>query len=168
VKQHGYVTTHDVSRIGIPEDVVTGLVDRGHLVVITQGLYWLHGAPQTRWRALAEAVFRVGPGAALSHDAVLALHELVEHKLDRIRVSNPHPVRVHLPNHIEVYQHRVEATDLIAYRGIPSTTIARALLDCRSLLTAELLVHAADGAVERGLLLRRERHAVVEALEAGI
>jgi hypothetical protein len=72
-----------------------------------------------------------------------------------------------LPRHIEVVRRRVDPADLTAYRGIPSTTVARALVDCRPLLRPGLLVDAADEAVDRGLLLRRERHAVLDALEVG-
>jgi predicted transcriptional regulator of viral defense system len=166
VEQHGYVTTQDVGRLGIPDDVLGPLVDRGDLVLVTDGLYRLDGAPRTRWHTFAEAVLRVGPGAVLSHDAVLALHDLVEHRPDRVRVTTPHPVHRRLPQYLEVHHRRVEPADLTTYRGIPSATVARALLDCRPLLAAHLLVHAAEEAVERGLLLRRERHAVLERLEA--
>lgn len=166
VEQHGYVTARDVGRLGIPADVLDRLVDRGDLVLVTDGLYRLDGVPQSRWHAFAEAVLRAGPGAVLSHDAVLALHDLVEHRPDRVRVTTPHPVRHRLPQHIEVHHRRVDPADLTAYRGIPSTTVARALLDCRRFLAAHLLVHAAEEAVGRGLLLRRERHAVLERLEA--
>lgn len=166
VEQHGYVTAHDVTRLGIPVRVLDQLLGRGELVLVTRGLYRLDGVPRTRWHAFAEAVLRVGRGAALSHDAVLALHDLVEYDPERVRVSAPHPVPGRLPQHIEVHRRRVDPADLTAYRGIPSTTIARALLDCRPLLASGLLADAAEEAVERGLLLRRERHAVLDLLQA--
>jgi predicted transcriptional regulator of viral defense system len=169
VEQHGYVSAHDVTRLGIPGAVLAGLIERGDLLPVAKNLYRLDGVPQTRWHAFAEAVLRVGHGAALSHDAVLALHDLVEHDPDRVRVSSPRPPgkRAPLPRHIEVLHRTVGPEDLTAYRGIPSTTVARALLDCRPLLAAGLLAQAAEQAVEHGLLLRRERHAVLDALEAG-
>lgn len=166
VEQHGYVTAQDVTRLGIPGEVLAELVEAGELALVADDLYRLDGVPRTRWHSFAEAVLRVGHGAALSHDAVLALHDLVEHDPDRVRVTAPHPVGRRLPRHIEVHQRRVAFEDLTAYRGIPSTTIARALLDCRALLAAGLLMDAAEEAVGRGLLLRRERHAVLERLEA--
>lgn len=165
VERHGYVTGHDVTRLGIPRKILEGLVHQGELVLVTDDLYRLDGVPKTRWHTFAEAVLRVGHGAALSHDAVLALHDLVEHGPDRVRVITPQPLRGQLPRHIEVHRRRVDSADLTTYRGIPSTTISRALLDCRSLLAAELLAHAAEAAVERGLLLRRERHRVLESID---
>lgn len=167
VEQHGYVTGRDITRLGIPGDVLDRLVDRGELVPVSPDLFRLDGAPHTRWHTFAEAVLRVGEGAVLSHDAVLALHDLAEHDPERVRVSSPHPAPGRLPRHIEVLHRRVGMEDLTTYRGIPSTTVARALLDCRLLLAAELLARAAEDAVERGLLLRRERHAVLDALEVG-
>jgi len=164
VERHGYVTAHDVARLGIPRKVLADLVDAGELVRVTDGLYRLDGIPKTRWHTFAEAVLRAGHGAALSHDAVLALHGLVEHDPGRVRVIAPGPVHDRLPQHIEVHHCQVDPADLTAYRGILSTTISRALLDCRPLLAAALLVHAADEAVGRGLLLRRERNAVLECL----
>lgn len=167
VEQHGYVTAHNVSRLGIPVDLLAHLIERGDLLPVSTGLYRLGGVPHTRRRTFAEAVLRVGHGAVLSHDAVLALHDLIEQEPDRVRLSAPYPVSGPLPRHIEVHHRRVDTADLTAYQGIPSTTITRALIDCRALLAAGLLVQAAARAVEQGLLLRRERHAVLDALDIG-
>jgi predicted transcriptional regulator of viral defense system len=170
VERHGFVTRQDTLRLGIPDDVLSDLISSGDLEPVTGGLFRLPGVPHSRRNAFAEAVLRVGHGAFLSHDAVLALHDLTDHEPTAVRVSTPHPATHDtpegLPDHIEVVHRSVPAEDLTTYRGIRSTTVTRALLDCRPLLAAELLVEAAERAVERGLLLRRERHAVLEALEA--
>ena len=166
VEQHGHVTARDLKRLGIPHDVLARLIDRGELVCVHKGLYRLDGAPRTRSHAFAEAVLRVGHDAVLSHDAVLALHDLTDHEPARVRVSTTQQVaRGRLPRHIEVLQRHVGFEHRTTYRGIPCTTVARALLDCRPLLDVDSLVEAADRAVERGLLLRRERHAVLECLD---
>lgn len=166
VEQHGYVTMRDVERLGVPHGVLSRLVERRRLVPVVSGLYRLDRAPQTRRDSFAEAVLRVGRDAVLSHDAVLALHRLTDREPDRVRVSTPHPVPRRLPGHVEAVRRRVGAQDRTTYDGIPSTTVTRALLDSRLLVAAGLLTEAADRAVERGLLLRRERHAVLDALEA--
>lgn len=167
---HGYVTARDIEHLGIPDGVLARLVVRGRLLPVADGVYRLDDAPTTRWNAFAEAVLQVGHGAVLSHDSVLALHHLGGHEPDRLRVSVPHPVTRAAtgrpPRHIEILHHAVGPQDLTTYHGIPSTTVTRALLDCRPLLALGLLVQAAEDAVERGLLLRRERHAVLDEIEA--
>jgi len=170
LEQHGYVTVDDTVRLGIPDEVLERLVERGDLVSIGEDLFRLDGLPSSRHHALAEAVLRVGPDAYLSHDAVLALHDLADHAPRRLRVGTPRPVpaartATPWPEHVEVLHRMVPAEDLTTYRGIRSTTVARALLDCRTLLSVDVLRNAAHQAVERGLLLRRERHAVLEALD---
>ena len=169
VEHHGYVTMDDTVRLGIPDDVLERLVERGELVSVGEALFRLDGVPRSQRRRLAEAVLRVGPDAYLSHDAVLSLHELTDHDPQRVRVSTPRPVPAiptQWPGDLEVFHRDVPAEDLTTYRGIRSTTVARALLDCALLLTRRELTDAADAAVERGLLLRRERHAVLAALDA--
>jgi predicted transcriptional regulator of viral defense system len=167
VEQHGYVTAEDAVRLGIPDDVLERLLQRGSLVSVGEDLYRLDGVPPSRQNDLAEAVLRVGADAYLSHDAVLALHDLSEGDPSPVRIGIPRPPAEAYPDHLEVQQRELPAEDLTTYRGIRSTTVARALLDCRAILGLEHLVAAADEAVERGLLLRRERHAVLEELTVG-
>jgi predicted transcriptional regulator of viral defense system len=168
VERYGYVTTDDTVRLGIPDEVLDRLVERGDLVTVADDLFRLDGVPASRCHTFAEAVLRVGPDAYLSHDAVLALHELTDHQPDLVRVGTPRlpasATAARWPDHVEVVHRSLPAEDLTTYRGIRSATLARALLDCRTLLALALLVAAADEAVDRGLLLRRERHAVLAAL----
>jgi len=166
VEQHGYVTSDDTLRLGIPDEVLEQLLGRGDLVTVTDDLFRLDGVPAGRHHALAEAVLRVGPRAHLSHDAVLALQELTDRDPRPVRVTTPATSAGTVPDHVQVLHGTLPAQDLTTYRGIRCTTVARALLDCRDLLTSDELLAAADGAVRRGLLLRRERHAVLEALRS--
>jgi predicted transcriptional regulator of viral defense system len=168
VEQHGYVTTGDALRLGIPDDVLDRLLARGELVNVSENLFRLDGVPQSRRHAYAEAVLRVGTDAYLSHDAVLALHGLAGHDPDRVRVSTPHRLPHQVPHPVEVLHRSVPAEDLTTYGGIRSTTVSRALLDCRPLLARDVLETATEEAVEQGLLLRRERHAVLAALDSPI
>lgn len=166
VEHHGYVTRQDAQRLGVAGSEFDRLVERGRLIPVTDRLYRLEGMPHSRRHALAEAVLRVGRDAFLSHDAVLALHDLTDHDPSPVRVATPHPHRSsRWPQQLEVLRRHLPAEDLTTYRGIRSTTVTRALLDCRGLLAGDQLVAAADRAVHGGLLLRRERNAVLEALE---
>jgi predicted transcriptional regulator of viral defense system len=174
VEHHGYVTKGDARRLGVPPGEFDRLVARGKFTSVCADLYRLDGMPPGRRDTFSEAVLRVGPGAFLSHDAVLALHGLTENEPDRVRVATARHrpyrhgttgTRLRSAQQLEVLHRDVPAEDLTSYRGIRSTTVARALLDCHGLLAAEQLISAAEQAVRRGLLLRRERNAVLEALE---
>jgi hypothetical protein len=142
-------------------------VHKGALVSVAVDLFRLDGVPPSRHHLFTEAVLRAGPGAYLSHDAVLALHELTDHLPQRVRVGSPHRRPVTCPDHVEVFRRVLPPGDLTTYQGIRSATVARALLDSRPLLAPAALEAAAGTAVRRGLLLRRERHALLEALAAG-
>jgi hypothetical protein len=52
------------------------------------------------------------------------------------------------------------------FEGIPTTTVARALLDARGLIMTDRLIEAAKEAMRRGLLLHREGEQVIGTLEA--
>jgi hypothetical protein len=56
--------------------------------------------------------------------------------------------------HIEIIHRALEPGDLTVYEGIPSTTVGRALLDCRPLIMGDRLAAATEEAARRGLLLR--------------
>jgi predicted transcriptional regulator of viral defense system len=165
VEQHGYLTRQDARRLGVPAVDFDRLVERGRLTLVGGGIYRLDGMPRILRQVLAEAVLRVGRDAFLSHDAVLALHELTAEP-QRVRIATPHRHRTEgWPHHMQVLRRQVPAEDLTTYQGIRSTTVARALLDCRELLSRAQLISAAEEAVRRGLLLRRERNELIEALE---
>ena len=58
--------------------------------------------------------------------------------------------------HIEIIHRVLEPADLTVYEGIPSTTVGRALLDCRPLIRGDRLRDATEEAARRGLLLRAD------------
>ena len=164
--QYGYVTTADADQLEVPAVELRKLASRGGLDHVAYGLYRFDDIPPTRWDEYMEAVLRVGRDAHLTGDAVLSLHDLGLVNPRRIRVGTPHRVRSRIPNHIEVVQQRLGRPDLTTYEGIPSTTIARALLDCRGTVIPDRLTDAAREASARGLLRRSEARRVIDALEA--
>lgn len=167
LEQYGYVTTADAAQLGIPGVELRKLASRGALENLARGLYRFPDAPTTSRDALMEAVLWVGRDAALSHDAVLALHDLAAANPRTVRVVTPHRVRKTHPRFdLTIIHRKVPPRDLTRYFGIPSTTVARALLDSRNLITASRLIEAADEAMRRGLLLARERQEIVQQLRA--
>ncbi len=112
-----------------------------------------------------EAVLAVGEGAFLMADAVLALHDLALVNPTRLRVGTPRRVRITVPPTIEIIRAQVPPDDLTIYEAIPSTTVARALVDCIGIVMSERLIDAANEAADRGLLRRSEAGRVLQQLE---
>ena len=162
---YGYVTTTAAGKAGVPPVELRKLTRRGGLTNVTYGLYRFDDVPPTRFDQYMEAVLRVGPHAYLTHDAVLSLHDLALVNPSVIRVGTPKRTQADHPAWLEVLRQYVPPEDLTVYEAIPSTTVRRALLDCRGLVMAERLLEAAAEAADRGLLRRRERQETIEALQ---
>jgi predicted transcriptional regulator of viral defense system len=154
--QYGYVTTRDAADAGVPAVELRKLAARDALTNVAYGLYRLTDAPSTEYDEFAEALFRVGDGAYLRGDAVLALHHLALVNPRRIRVGIPRRVRAALPDNIDLMEAAVPDDELTEYEGLRSTTVARALLDCRGQVMIERLLDAAKQAKAEGLLTGRE------------
>lgn len=168
VGQHGYVTTRDAAELDVPTVELRKLAHRGFLERTGRGVYRFPDFPVTEAAEYMEAVLWAGEGAALSHDAVLALHDLGFANPSTIRVTVPRRVRkTHPRRDVTLVHSVVPDEDLTVYEGIPSTTVARALLDARGLLMPSRLREAARVARERGLLLAGEYDRVLTGLEAG-
>jgi predicted transcriptional regulator of viral defense system len=159
--RYGYVTTRDAEGLGVPAVELRKLAQRGGVEHVAYGLYRFDDVPRSGRDQYMEAVLRVGPDAYLSHDAVLALHDLAMVNPRRIRVGTPRRARPRLPDGVEVIRRRLDAADLTVFEGIPATTVRRALIDCRGLVMRERLLDAAREAARRGLLGRGEADRVI-------
>lgn len=164
--QYGYVTTRDAENLEVPVVELRKVAHRGGVEHIAYGLYRFEDIPRTGRDQFMEAVLRVGPGAYLTQDAVLALHDLGLVNPRHIRVGTPKRARPRLPANIEVIHRRLEARELTLYEAIPSATVARALLDCRGLVMSERLVEAAQEAARIGLLRKSEADRVMAELKS--
>jgi predicted transcriptional regulator of viral defense system len=162
--QYGYVTTRDAAVAGVPAVELRKLAARGALTNVAYGLYRLTDARPTEYDQFAESLLRVGDGAYLSGDAVLALHQLALVNPRRIRVGAPRRVRAALPEFIDLREEVVPNEDLTVYEGLCATTVARALLDCRGHVMTERLLDAAKQARAEGLLTGRAYARVRRAL----
>jgi predicted transcriptional regulator of viral defense system len=162
--QYGYVTTRDAAEVGVPAVELRKLAARGALTNVAYGLYRLTDARPTEYDQFAEALLRVGDGAYLRGDAVLALHQLALANPRRIRVGAPRRVRATLPAFVDLREEEMPEEDLTVYEGLRSTTVARALFDCRGQVMTERLLDAAKQAKAEGLLTGREYARVRRAL----
>jgi predicted transcriptional regulator of viral defense system len=162
--QYGYVTTSDAEELGIPPVELRKLRQRGGLEHIGQGLYRFEDIPRTPRDQFMEAVLRVGPEAVLAGDAVLALHDLALVNPKRIRVATPRRVRRRLPPFLNVEHRPTPEPQRTQYEGIPSTTVAQALRDCRGQVMTERLIDATREAARAGLVSKGDAGRLLEEL----
>jgi len=162
--QYGYITTRDAVDLGVPAVELRKLCQRGGIEHLAHGLYRFDDIPETQRDQFMEAVLRVGPEAFLAGDAVLALHDLALVNPSRIRVGTPRRARRRLPEFLHVEHREVAPGERTVYEGIPSTTVAQALLDCRGRVMNDRLVDAAREAARSGLLRKSEAKRVFAEL----
>ena len=162
--QYGYVTTRDATELQIPPVELPKLAATGGLAHVAYGLWRFDDQPRTGRDQFMEAVLRVGADAYLTHDAVLAFHELAQVNPRRIRVGTPHRTRARVPDFVEVVRQQIDPADLTVYEGIPSATVARALIDCRDTIMRDRLLDAVTTAKKSGLLRTREVQRVLDAI----
>jgi predicted transcriptional regulator of viral defense system len=162
--QYGFVTSSDARRLGVPVTEAPKLAARGGLHRVGWGLYRFDDIPVTPRDEYMEAVLLGGEGAVLSHDAVLALHGLGLVNPRTIRATIPRRVRRRLPDHVTLIHRTLAPEDMTVYYGLPSTTVARALVDCIPLVRRDRLTDAADAALAEGLLTRVEHRQVMDEL----
>ena len=164
LEQYGFITTRDAEDIGVPDWAVRQIAARGGLTRRGHGVYRFDDVPATDRDEFMEAVLEVGEGAHLVGDAVLALHHLADVNPRRIRVGTPRRARAAVPQTVEIVPRKEAPEDLTTYEGIPTTTVARALIEAQGTVMTERLADAATEARERGLLLRHEADEVFAAL----
>lgn len=166
VEQLGFVTTRDARAADVDPAYLRQMAERGTIQRVAYGLYRFQEVPVTEHTPFMEAVLWVGEDALLSHDAVLSLHGLANANPSVIRVSTPRRVRKSdPPGAVEIIRRTVPAQDVTRYEGIPSTTVARALVDSRSLIMRTRLIEAAHDARAKGLIRRQGFEDVLAKLE---
>ncbi len=163
---YGYVTTQMAADADVPAVELRKLTARGGLKNVTYGLYKFDDLGTDEHAQFMEAVLAAGPQAHLIGETVLALHNLALVNPAKVRVGTPRRVRAHLPEYIELVHDDLPAEDLTAYDGIPSATVARALVDCAGTVMGDRLRAAVEQAQEQGLLRTRELARVQAAIEA--
>lgn len=153
--QYGYVTTRDATEAGVPAVELPKLAARGGLQSIAYGLYRVPDIPPTRYDQFAEALLRVGEGAYLHGESVLALLGLGDLNPRRIKVATSRRARPRLPTFVELAMVRGGVSARL-YEGLASQSVADALLECRGRIETQNLLDAAEQARGEGLLTTTE------------
>lgn len=135
---HGVITVPEAEDAGVPAVEVRKLARRGALRPYGKGVYVHRDVPVTELTEPATAAALAGEGAFLQREAVLDLVGLGQFNPRRIRVGTRRRVRRALPDWMEL-ETRTDITDgdLTRYKGIPATTVRRALVDMRDRMPPE-------------------------------
>ena len=160
--QHGLVTSSAAAAAGVQPVLLVQMARRGVLEKVARGIYRvpeLAGDPLAQYQ---EALLLL-PGAVLSHETALDLHDLCDVNPRQIHVTVVAGTRVRkaLPDWLAVHHGPLEPEDVTGHEGLAIVTPARAILDG---ITAALGDRFVDQAVatarERNLLTTREEQRV--------
>ncbi|MDN5634498.1 MAG: hypothetical protein L0G36_02505 [Brevibacterium sp.] len=162
---YGYVSTKDAVDAGVPAVELPKLAARGGLENVAYGLYRVPDVQPTRYDQFAEALLRVGEGAYLHGESVLAVFGLADVNPRRIKVAVRRRARPKLPAFIELVQSKHDVRTTL-YEGLESQAVADALLECRGRIEDERLRAAAEQARADGLLATAEWQRVMKELQS--
>ncbi len=132
--------------------MVTSRIASGQLIRLHRGVYAVGHRQLRREGWWLAAVLAAGPGALLSHRDAAALHRLLPPG-DHRRVEVTTPRRASSSDDIKVHRtSTLDAEDVTSQNGIPTTSVARTLVDLASTAPRERLRKALNEAERLGIL----------------
>lgn len=162
---YGFVTTREAAEAGVPAIELPKLAARGGLENVAYGLYRVTDVPATALDQFAEALLRVGEGAYLYAESVLALFGLADVNPRTVKVAINRRARPKLPPYVELVHVRDDERTT-QYEGLSAQPVAEAILACRGRIETERLREAAKQARAEGLLTTTEWRRVNKALRS--
>lgn len=159
-RQHGVVSSRQLTALGYSRDAISHAAHTGRLHRIHRGVYAV-GHKSLTWegRCLAAAL-SCAPDAVASHLSAAWLWGLLASRPGTFHVTAA--TRRHARKLIEVHYAPLADEDRVVCDGIPATSVARTLLDYAGMATDTGLERALERSEERGLFDLR----AVEALLA--
>lgn len=151
VDNHYLITTEDAKEIGVPTVELAKLANRGKLESISRGLYRLARYVPGETDPYAIAVARLGKGAYLYSESVIAMLGLAPTSPDYICVAVPGRTRKIIPDSIRIYKAAPDDKTTV-YEGVPSQHIACAIVSARTTMMDDRLLNAARRARKEGYL----------------
>ena len=135
--QHGFITTSQAKAANVPAVELRKLAYRGALENRGYGVYKILDLPATEFDQFAEIIYRIGDGAFLAGETVLALHNLALVNPYKISVLTTKRVRTKLPKFVTVSIGAISPDEATTIDGIPAITVERALRDCKNKIMPE-------------------------------
>jgi very-short-patch-repair endonuclease len=162
-RQYGLVTRRQLRELGVGETGIEERLRTGRLHRIHRGVYAVgHAVLPARAQYLA-AVLACGPGAALSHAAAGAHLGIRASAATRVDVTVPTHGGRRRQRGIRLHRsRRLTGEDITVHEGIPTTTLARTLLDLADVLSDQALKRAINEAEYLRLL---DTTALIAAVE---
>lgn len=154
VDNYGLITSAEAKSLGVAKSELNRWVGMGRLLKRGQGVYKLVRYVPTEYDRYAEAVALVGDGSFLFGEAVLAMHGLALVNPRRISVGTTKRVRRELPEWVQPVA--VSGKTVTSYEGIPSQSLAEAILECRGMVMGGRLKSAVEDARREGLITKDE------------
>lgn len=163
--RYGYVTTKEAAEAGVPAVELPKLAARGGLENVAYGIYRVPDVPPTAYDQFAEALVRVGEGAYLHGESVLALFGLADVNPRQIRVAVRRRARPTLPPFVALTRVKGDVRTT-TYEGLEAQPVADSHIECRGRIETERLSDAAKQARAAGLLTTAEWQRVRKGLRS--
>lgn len=126
-RQHGVAARRQLLALGLSEKMVDGRIARGALHRVHQGIYAVGHKRLTREGHYMAAVLACGDGAALSHRSAGA-HWGITNYSGRIAVTAT-TRRRRANSSFSVSSPKLHPDEITCHDGIPTTTVARTIVD---------------------------------------
>ncbi len=152
--QAGYFTTKQAERAEYSRKDLSALSKSGKFSRAAWGVYRITYFPASEYDDLFMAVLISGSASVLSHQSALSIYDLSDVLPAEIHITIPQ-TRSRRRKGIKYHTGRISKKEITAYKGLPVTTVERAITDVlRSGLEAHLIKQAIQQAMERGMLTR--------------
>jgi len=166
--QEGLFTTRQAMDAGYSPQLLVHYVKSGRVVRVRRGIYRLVHFPPGEHEEIVTAWLWSGRTGVVSHQTALMLHGLSDALPAKVHLTVPaswRQRRLRVPAGVVLHFDDVPDADRTWFDAVRTTTVRRTLADCaHGGLAPDLLRQAALGALERGLVARRDLRAVETAL----
>ena len=167
--QSGYVTTKQAAEAGYSTHLLRKHILAGRVTRPQRGIYRLVHFPGGEHEELVTAWLWSGQAGVISHQTALSLHGLSDVLPAQVHLTLPaawRTRRFRVPPDVVLHHADVAPEDRAWFSAVPITNPRRTLNDCaRDGLSPELLRHAAQQALRRGLVTTPDLDEVDAALK---
>jgi predicted transcriptional regulator of viral defense system len=168
--QFGYFTAAQAREAGVRAMALVMMERRQTVERVSQGVYRLQQFPPGPYAEYMEAtLWPVGKMGVISHESALALYGVSDSNPGRIHLTLPlgYRVRRAAPARLKLHYQEMDDEDRTLFEGIPVTTMARTIRDCRTAAVGdEILRQALADAEREGLISPTDAAALRREVEA--